>query len=60
MYLKWISTDVGYGVFAQKNIAEDDFIGVYAGELRLIRNRSNQKHEDVDYAWYYPINVQSY
>lgn len=59
MYLQWISQDIGYGVFAQKNIAKNDFIGAYTGEIRLMRNSTTQKTEDVDYAWYYPINAPS-
>lgn len=57
MYLKWISSDVGYGVFAKQNIFKDDFIGVYAGQLRLMRSVYDTVPEDVDYAWYYPINA---
>lgn len=57
MYLQWISKDIGYGVFAKENIAQDDFIGVYAGEVRLIRTADDAMPEDVDYAWYYPINA---
>ena len=57
MYLKWISSDIGYGVFAKQNISKDDFVGVYAGELRLMRGVHDPVPEDVDYAWYYPINA---
>ncbi len=57
MYLQWISTDIGYGVFATKNIAKDDFIGVYSGQLRLMRGLHDKIPEDVDYAWYYPITM---
>lgn len=57
MYLKWISKDVGYGVFAKEDIAKDDFIGVYAGQLRLARKIDDDIPENVDYAWYYPIST---
>ena len=57
MYLKWISKDIGYGVFAKQKIFKNDFIGVYTGQLRLMRGLSDPVPEDVDYAWYYPINA---
>lgn len=57
MYLKWISPVVGYGIFALKKMKAGDFIGVYAGQLREIDATSPK--EDVDYAWYYPINALS-
>lgn len=56
MYLQWISPDIGYGVFAAKDILKDEFIGVYAGQLRVMRGPGSAIPEDVDYAWYYPIN----
>ncbi len=56
MYLQWISKDIGYGVFAAASIAKDDFIGVYAGQLRPMRGPLDMPPEDVDYAWFYPIN----
>ncbi|MBP6892243.1 SET domain-containing protein-lysine N-methyltransferase [Candidatus Babeliales bacterium] len=59
MYLQWISTNIGYGVFAAQDIQKDDFIGVYAGQLRVMRERNHVMPEDVDYAWYYPINTLS-
>ena len=55
MYLQWISPDIGYGVFAAQNIAKNDFIGVYTGQLRVMRLPGDPVPEDVDYAWYYPI-----
>ncbi len=57
MYLQWISSEIGYGVFAMRNIAKDDFIGVYAGDVRVMRGSADTQPEDVDYAWYYPINT---
>ena len=59
MYLQWISKDVGYGVFAKEKILKDNFIGVYTGQLRLMRGVYDANPEDVDYAWYYPINASS-
>lgn len=57
MYLAWVSPVVGYGVFASKNITKGDFIGVYAGQLRAVRELPDEKTEDVDYAWYYTIHA---
>mgnify|MGYP003407299353 CR=1 FL=1 len=59
MYLQWISPDIGYGVFAEKEIKKDNFIGVYAGQLREIRNPGDIMPEDVDYAWFYSLNAPS-
>lgn len=60
MYLKWISTTVGHGVFALQDIKKNDFIGVYAGTLRLLRDIHDKNYdknpENLDYAWYYIIN----
>jgi len=57
MYLKWISPEVGYGIFAANNIAPGDFIGVYAGQLRAVRSGNDKNPEDLDYAWYYTIDT---
>lgn len=56
MYLKFISSDVGHGIFASRPIEKGDFIGVYTGELRPVRYGQPGKPEDVDYAWYYAVN----
>lgn len=57
MYLKWISKEIGYGIFALQAIKKGDFIGVYAGKLRVIKSSEETPAENVDYAWYYPINA---
>ncbi|MCX5924563.1 MAG: SET domain-containing protein-lysine N-methyltransferase [Candidatus Dependentiae bacterium] len=57
MYLKWISPEIGHGIFAATNIAPGDFIGVYAGELRAVRSGDDKNPEDLDYAWYYTIDT---
>ena len=56
MYLKWISPEIGYGVFATTDIAAGDFIGVYAGQLRPVRAMNDKNPEDTDYAWYYTVD----
>lgn len=56
MYLKFISTNIGYGIFATRAIQKDEFIGVYAGELRYVRWDDINFKEDVDYAWYYTVD----
>lgn len=56
MYLKFISPVVGYGIFATRAIQKDEFIGVYAGELRHVRWGQKDFKEDVDYAWYYTVD----
>ncbi|MEI7670403.1 MAG: SET domain-containing protein-lysine N-methyltransferase [Pseudomonadota bacterium] len=57
MYLKWISPEVGYGIYAITDIATGDFIGVYAGDLRAVRGLHDKVPDDVDYAWYYSIDT---
>jgi hypothetical protein len=59
MYLKWISADIGYGVFAREDINSGQLIGLYSGQLRVMRSINEKPVEDVDYAWYYPINAPS-
>jgi hypothetical protein len=63
MYFKWVSSEVGYGLFAAEDIQAGDFIGVYAGQLRtykpIFENRkiANQVPDNTDYAWTYPIKA---
>lgn len=56
MYLKWISIDVGHGIFAANHIKKDDFIGIYTGTLRPVRASTPTDVDDLDYAWYYTID----
>jgi len=56
MYLQFISSDVGYGIFATRPIEKGEFIGVYTGELRPVRYGQSDFKEDVDYAWYYTVD----
>lgn len=50
-YLKWVSDDIGYGVFASEELAADKFISIYSGKV----------FSDTDVAgnstlsWAYPI-----
>lgn len=55
MYVKWVSEKVGYGVFADRDIREGDFLGEYVGELRLVNNDADD--EDLDYAWFYTLDA---
>lgn len=54
-YVQWICSEVGYGLFAKQKILKDDFIGIYAGELRLLPSLDQVMPADLDYAWVYPI-----
>lgn len=50
VYVKWISEEVGYGLFASKDISAGDLIGEYAGVVvpkKMIKDKS--------WAWKYPI-----
>ncbi len=52
IYLRWLGTQVGYGVFAQQAIKEGQFIGIYGG---VVQNKETVKNKD--YAWAYPTNT---
>ena len=54
MSIKWLGDDVGYGIFAEKDLLEDDFIGVYTGSIQD-RTLVGSK----DYAWLYPIKTEN-
>lgn len=34
--VRWMDEDIGYGLFAEQDIAKGDFIGEYTGEVRLL------------------------
>lgn len=66
IYLKWVSFDIGYGVFADQNIASGTFLGVYTGKLRLYKpvfydkkglSVAQQEVDNTDYAWTYPMRA---
>lgn len=49
MSIRWLGSEIGHGVFAEQDVLQGDFIGVYGGVVRdraLVNNR--------DYAWAYP------
>lgn len=49
-YIKWISADIGYGVFASRDIAEGELLAEYTG---IVWPRSEVK--DRTWSWKYPI-----
>lgn len=57
VYIKWISREIGHGLFAAAEIAKEAFIGEYTGVVQ-----ASDENEDVgdakngystDYSWYY-------
>ena len=46
MSVRWLGSDVGYGVFAEADLLEDDFVGIYTGSLQ-----DRSLVESKDYAW---------
>lgn len=46
MYVAWVSDNVGWGVFAQKDIREGEFIQEYVGVIERV-----DKDFDATYAW---------
>lgn len=51
IYVKWINQEMGYGVFAEKEIFAGTFIGEYTGIVRYL----SRKHPDHNpYCFHYP------
>ncbi len=46
MYFKFISDDIGYGVFAKEKIIADTMLGEYTGVIK-------KSHHNKNYAWAY-------
>jgi SET domain-containing protein len=57
LYIRKIDSKVGYGVFAQSELAQDAFIGEYTGVIQRAEEKSGRELEqggyESDYAWYY-------
>ena len=49
MSIRWISEDIGHGIFAEEDVRAGGFIGIYGG---VVRDRSLVGSKD--YAWSYP------
>lgn len=52
MSIRWLGSEIGYGAFAEDDLAAGGFVGIYAGAVqdrKLINN--------TDYAWLYPIST---
>ena len=52
VYLKWISPYKGYGLFADKDLPKDTYIGEYAG---LVRKHKKRLDEANAYCFEYPV-----
>ncbi|HEV8052622.1 MAG TPA: SET domain-containing protein [Parachlamydiaceae bacterium] len=56
IYIKWIDSTLGYGVFASEDIAAGVFVGEYTGVVR----RLYRKHPDQNpYCFHYPTKFWS-
>lgn len=56
IYIKWIDATLGYGAFAEEDIAEGSFVGEYTGVVR----RLYRKHPDQNpYCFHYPTKLWS-
>ncbi len=57
IYIKKVSEKIGYGVFADKKIRKNAFIGEYAGIVQLSDpdsyDEENNEGYETDYTWYY-------
>lgn len=49
MSIRWISPEVGHGVFAEDDLPAGGFVGIYGG---VVKDR--EFVDDKDYAWAYP------
>lgn len=50
--IRWLGLDIGYGAFAEDDVMQGDFIGIYAG---VVQDR--MLIDNTDYAWLYPIST---
>jgi hypothetical protein len=50
LFIEWVNDDVGYGLFADQDIGEGDYILEYTGEVLI--NATNST-----WAWHYPLNI---
>ena len=57
MYVRWISSDMGYGVFANRDIAKDEFLGVCAGEVRSMLDENRKLIQNYTYIWEFPFQT---
>lgn len=54
VYIKWMSEQVGYGVFASKDIKRGNFVGEYTGVIRSVESVRDVRASA--YSWSYPID----
>jgi uncharacterized protein len=61
VYIRRISRTIGYGVFADQDIREGDFIGEYTGVVQISGKHTHcyqaDKGYESDYSWYYLDNL---
>ncbi len=50
IYIKWVNSFIGYGIFAAEDIAEYTFVGEYTG---LVKRRRKRRNLDNDYVFGY-------
>lgn len=57
LVIKWIDESIGYGLFANQDIADGEFVGEYTGVVR----RTFRKHPDLnEYCFQYPTKYWSW
>lgn len=66
VYLQYIDSTVGYGVFAQNSIAKDQMIGEYTGILKITPFADIDEQDNADYGWaflpngtFYPLEIDA-
>ncbi len=61
IYIRKIDETIGYGVFADRDICREDFIGEYAGVVQISGKYTHcfksDKGYESDYSWYYLDNL---
>ena len=51
--VRWLGQEIGYGIFAEADLACDDFIGIYTG---VVQDRDLVGSKD--YTWAYPVRKE--
>lgn len=52
--VKWVADNVGFGVFAEQEIRQGDFVQEYTGVVQVAQTQQGLLAHDSSYAWMYP------
>ena len=57
VYIRWVCSELGYGLFANRDIAKDEFLGVCTGEVRSMFDENRNLVGEFTYIWEFPIQA---